>query len=353
MLLMLWMGALVDRVGALRVAQTAQVARVVVMATIVVLATTSPPGLLLLAGLAFTFGLADAARLPAAGAMPALLLPELSRIRGQGLVQVVARVATIASGPAAGFALAGGGLAAAGAVNLVLFAGALLWFRPLRRYLNQPHLAAEKNSSVRAGLRYVKGNRPVLVVLCVATCLNLALLGPLNIGIILRSDIQGWGPSTLGIVIGFFGISSVLGALASSRIRTPKRPLLAGILWMLLTSLGISGLGLVTGPVGTAVAVSFAGITLGPTTALLMGFMQTATPRPFMGRVMALTSFSTFGLTPVALSGFGFLAARVGLSTAFFVTGISVALVAVTALCLPSLRNVNHISRPEQEVMSK
>lgn len=353
MFLMLWMGALVDRVGAWRVAQTAQIARVLVMGVIVVLAAVSHPGVLLLAVLALAFGVADAARLPAAGAIPGILLPEGSRVRGQGLVQVAARVAAIISGPLAGFALAAGGLTAAAVVNLILFSAALLSFRPLRRHIGQQHIAGDKAPSVRSGITYVRSNRPVLLVLCVATCLNLALLGPLNIGLVLRSDSQDWSPSMLGIVTGLFGFASVLGALVSSRLRTPKYPLVVGILWMLLTSLSISALGLMTSPPGTAVAVAVAGIALGPTTALLMGFIQTATPRSHMGRVMALTSFSTFGLTPVAISGFGFLAAGINLNAAFLITGMSVGLVALVSLCLPSLRNASPPSREEKKVASE
>ncbi|MYT96264.1 MULTISPECIES: MFS transporter [unclassified Streptomyces] len=349
MFLMLWMGAWVDRVGAWRVAQTAQIARVLVMGLIVVLAALWHPGVLLLAVLALVFGVADAARLPAAGAIPGILLPEGSRVRGQGLVQVAARVAAIISGPVAGFALAAGGLTAAAAVNLILFSVALLCFRPLRSHMGQQHHTGEKPPSVHSGLTYVRGNRPVFLVLCVATCLNLALLGPLNIGLVLRSDSQNWSPSMLGVVTGVFGAASVLGALVSSRLRTPEHPLPVGIAWMLLTSLSISALGLLTSPSGTAVAVAVTGIALGPTTALLMGFIQTATPRPYMGRVMALTSFSTFGLTPVAISGFGFLAAGINLNAAFLITGASVGIVALVSLCLPSLRNAGTLSNEKRE----
>src|SRR5690349_20499205 len=86
----------------------------------------------LLMALALVFGIADAARMPAAGALPRWLLAPADLAKGQGLVATVGRVSSMLAGPAAGFALATGGATAAMLVNLALFTAALALFFTLR-----------------------------------------------------------------------------------------------------------------------------------------------------------------------------------------------------------------------------
>ncbi|WP_079107440.1 MFS transporter [Streptomyces sp. NRRL S-1521] len=338
MLFMLWMGSLVDRVSALRVAQVAQVARSLVMAATCATAATGKLPLIVLTVSAVAFGIADAARLPAAGAIPGLLLPTEVRVRGQGLVQACARLALVVSGPMAGVALAVGGLSVAAGANLALFLTAFLSFRGLRTHLAAATADPQQKSSVRAGLKYVRGQPPLVLALITATFLNLALLGPLNIGVVLRSETAGWGSGSLGIVFGVFGAASVLGGVMSARIATPARPILSAAGWMAVSSVGFIALGFTDDPVVTGSALALSGFSLGPAAARLTGFLQAITPRGMLGRVMALASFSTFGLTPVALSAFGFLAAKFGLDVAFIVSGICCLVTGLIAACFPLAR---------------
>lgn len=336
MLVLLHAGVVVDRLGALRVAQAAQAIRVATMLAAVLAALTSVPPVWLLVALALVFGLADAMRLPASGALLPAILPADDLPVGQGLVSTTNRVASVLAGPAAGVALAMGGFSAAAGVNTVLFALALLTFVTLRHRAGAaPPPVPAGEGGVLAGLRYVVRHRTILMMLTVTTGLNLALVGPLNLGVVLRVEQQRWSPTSLGIIMGVFGAAAALGALSLALYRPRQQQGRMGFLWSATSATAIMTLGYAPGVAGTAAAAAVAGFALGPAGALLLGTVQAATQPEYLGRVMSLISFSSFGLTPVGLAGFGYLADAIGLSLAFLGTGGVVAVLSLAAALMP------------------
>lgn len=125
-------GVLVDRVGAMRVAQGAQLLRVLIM-TGLLIAWTLEPSLAVLTVGAITFGVADALRMPASGSLlPALVEPE-DLPAGQGIQSTLYRAATVAAAPAGGVLLAWHGFPATVLVNALLFVTAYAAYAVLKR----------------------------------------------------------------------------------------------------------------------------------------------------------------------------------------------------------------------------
>lgn len=328
-------GVIVDRFGALRIAQTAQAVRIVTMLTAVVVALLQPASVPLLMTLAIVFGFADALRLPADGALPPTLLATEELTQGQGLISTVDRVATVIAGPAAGAALAAGGLATAMAVNAALFTGALIAFATLRTHttVNRRH-HPEGTSGVIAGLRYVCRQRHILLILTIVSAINLFLAGPLELGIVLHVEQHGWSAAALVVIFGAFGAAAALGALSLTMYRPRRRPVVAGFACAALSGAAFTSLGYTSTMAASAAAAAVAGVTIAPAGALLLGTVQATTAPEFLGRVMSLVSFASFGLSPIGLVGFGYLAHAIGLPLAFLITGTTVAVLAIAGALL-------------------
>jgi MFS family permease len=342
MLLLLPAGVIVDRVGALRVAQVAQVLRIVTMLGAVFVGITRERDVALLAVLALLFGIGDSARLPAANAMPPFLLPADELPAGQGLVGTAGRLTSVLAGPAAGAALAIGGFAAAAGLNLALCVAGFLAFLTLGRLSARGDRDGRPDKvTLRAGLRYVVAHRGVGLMLLVLTAQNLVLAGPLNLGVVLRSQEEGWGPQSLGMLFGVFGGTAAVGALSLVTFRPRRHPALFGLGWSVVSALALAALGYAPNLVSAVFAIGVMGLALGPGSALLFGLIQANTSQQFLGRVMSMTTFAAFGLTPLALIGFGILAQGVGTSASF---GIAVACAICCCLAgaaAPSLRGLS------------
>ncbi len=346
--LLLPAGVLVDRFGVLTMAQAAQAVRVATMAAVVMVSLAGPANVMALIVLALLFGIADAGRLPAAGALPGVLLAGEDLLRGQGLVSLAGRIATVVSGPAVAAGLAIGGLRAAATLNLALFAVAFFTFRGLRGHLRVGSEAPTGTAGLRAGLSYIAGHRQLLLIIVVIATLNVALAGPVNIGIVLRIRQESWDPAALGLILGAFGLAAAVGV----GVMASSRPVRAPIVWALglsaLNASAIGGLGLTPDITATVLVAAVAGLTVGPAGALLIGTVQATTDRAYLGRVMSVIGLATYGVAPIALGGFGLLTAAVGLQVAFVVAGSAAAIVAVAAMAAPSLRSVSVVAATDQ-----
>jgi MFS family permease len=340
-------GTLADRWGALRVTLISQRLRILIMAAAAATTLALDPNIWLLGGIALVFGAVDAAHMPAAGALPPQLLARGALPAGQGLVQTLERVATIAGAPLGGFIVATGGLTLATTVNVALFSGALLILRVLRLRTavsgGQPDNSNAEGTwrSLRAGLHYA-ATEPVLgPILLVVTMLNLAIAAPLNIGVALLANTQGWHASGFSIIIAGFGAGATLGALSVVRYRPNRYPAAVGLIWVVAGSISIAALGASPTLVMAVASATVLGITSGPASALLLGLVQARTPTAYLGRVMSLVTFSALGLVPVSYTVFGALTQATTLTTAFISCAAAELVVALVALSIRSVRTAS------------
>ncbi len=349
--LLLLGGTLADRFGALPVALRSQVGRIITMA-VAVTATLAigDANMWVLLGIAVTFGALDAAHMPAVAALPPQLLDNDNLPSGQGLVQTLERAALVAGAPVGGLVVALGGLSAAAATNLVLFTAALVVLRGLR--LRAPGPAAETTKplgtwhSLADGLRYAARDPVLRGVLIIVTVLNLGLAGPLNVGLALLAKDRDWNASRYGWTLSAFAAGAVAGALLIAAQRRPKKPAMAGLLWVAGGSLALASVPLAGHLLLVMAAVSAVGFASGPASALLLGLVQARTKHAYLGRIMALINFSALGLTPVSYTLFGLLADLTALSVAFLTCAGLILVATCAALGSTAIRTAS-LSTPE------
>lgn len=324
-------GSVADRYGPLKIALSSQALRLAVMAGATgALLLSGESALWLLITVAVVFGALDAAHMPAAASLPIHILSKQDLPKGQAAVQTLERTASVIGAPVGGFIVAYGGLTMATAVNTLLFTGALLILRTLTRRI--PAAAAPEETSdegtwrsVRSGLSYVARDHVLSRILLVITMLNLALAAPVNIGIALLASDRGWGATGFSTIVMTFAGGAICGALFQAALRsTPRAPAAIGLLWVAGSGLGIAALPLLPNLTTTASLAALLGFTTGPGSALLFGLIQARTQTNYVGRVMALATFSALGLTPISFTLFGVLTDITGLTTAFIICASTV-----------------------------
>lgn len=344
MLLMLFGGVAVDRYGALRVAQLAQAGRIVLMVAMAFVAFLSPGNAVTLFMIALLFGVADAARMPAAAALPPQLLSNSDLVKGQALVASAGRLAGVVGAPLSGVILDIGGMSATATLNAVLFVVGFWAFFSLRNVtrLQVPASGARESNSARfrEGLAYIYRSSHMSFLFVLIAVLNMALVGPLNTGIVSLAQQNSWRPSAMGLLLGAFGAGATAGALSLVRVVPKTAPAVTGLVLIALSSVGIGSLGFHDSLWAAVLTMVAAGVLLGPAGALLMGLVQRATAVEYMGRVMSLFGLATIGFAPLAIAGFGFLMDATGLPAAFLITGIIVAGLASFGLIIRSVRTL-------------
>ena len=270
---------------------------------------------------AVIFGVVDACFLPAVGAMPARLArpEELTRLQAWRITGL--RVAN-AAGPVLGaLLLVGGSAVAFGAVSLLFVASVILLrtIRPLAAGARGARVASAESGS---GWREVRRLR--ITTLVIGTALSeLPFSGPIAAAIILLAQGRGWPVSIAGGVLTAFSIGGlVTSVLLSMTTRAGGRT-------MMLASVGATALLLIAfgssaDPGAAFLWGAMLGITSGVTMVLCQGQVQRATPPALLGRVTAVLTLLTLGLSPPAYAGVGLVADFAGVPTLFAAAAVVV-----------------------------
>ncbi|TWD84330.1 MFS transporter [Kribbella amoyensis] len=306
-LVLLWGGALADRLDARRTMILANLGRIVVLATAGAIVLTSGVTLPLLLTVAVLFGVMDAIYTPAAGTIPRRM------VRGEDLVKLAAgtqlanRLAVFVGAPLGGLLVAHGGLAAVmlvDALSFAVIAVALAWV--VRPRLPQP---SSSGASIRADLRdgfgYLRRDVSARTLVIAFFGLNLCVGPVIAVGLVQRTHVDGWGAGALGWFQACSGISAALGAVIALRWK-PRRPARTGLLLLIPQAAGCVMIGAVPRVV-VFVAMAMIGMTAGLASAQLSGAFQQTIEPAFLGRTSSIVSLSDEALMPLAMTGFGAL----------------------------------------------
>lgn len=340
-LLLLFGGALADRVGLRRVMLVADALRLVVMAVAAAASGLSGTPLALLVTVAVVFGVVDAAYLPAARAFPTQLLPAEQLPKAAGMRQLIDRAAGMAGAPLGALAVATGGFTLACVVNALSFAVslAILWrLRPVAP--PPPPARGSLLADTWTGLRYVAGVPLLRAVLLGATAVEFSITGAVTVGVALRAAGEGWGVAGQGWVVGALAAGAGVGAAVATLVKSWPRP---GVTLFVATALQggcVAAIGLGELPVAVAAAAAL-GVLAGIASALYGGLVMANTAAAYQGRVAALTTFQSQGLTPVAFALFGLAVSQFGLTAAFVGCGVLELLASGVAFVSPAVRRAS------------
>ncbi|MEU4873606.1 MFS transporter [Streptomyces sp. NPDC021608] len=341
--LMLGGGVIADRFGPRRVVVGSDAVRCAAVLAVAGLLLLTGPRLWPLTVLALVFGTVDAVFVPAVGALPARITDRGQLARVQGMRGLAYRFAVIVGAPLGGLGVATGGAAAAFGLAGLLIAVSV----PLLLCVRVRELPPDDTADARgrtawadlvAGLRHIH-RHPVLAPLTAAIALgDLGFVGPLNVGLTLLADERGWGASGMGWVLSGFGV----GAGAASLLltlggRLPHAGRVAG--WSILAgSLAIGALAYapnLAAAVGTALLI---GLLAGLSGAVCAALLQTQADPAYLGRVTAVTSLVSLGLTPLSMPLSAAAVGAWGTGPVFVVSAGVCGLGGLVALGVPALR---------------
>jgi MFS family permease len=345
--LLLFGGAIADRIGPKPVVLVSDGTRAVVMAALAALLVFGQASVLLLVTLAVVFGVVDALFLPAVGSLPPRLVPTEELTRLQALRSFVQRTSIVVGAPVGGWLIAQFGLAVAFGTTAVLFGGSVLAlaFTHLRTPATMtPELDTVTStggilSDVGSGLRYVRCH-PILPALLVLMAVGeLGFTGPIDAGLPLLAAKQGWGAGGVGLVLTGFGAGAAASALGIAALGNIPRAGLLSCVAVVLLGIAVAGIGVAPSmwwAVGAAVVL---GLASGVCGSLVSTLLLTVTEPSQVGRVLALSSLASLGGIPLAYTATGVLAGLTSPGMTFILGGTVSALTGVAALVVGPMRH--------------
>ncbi|MGJ5750848.1 putative MFS family arabinose efflux permease [Streptomyces puniciscabiei] len=337
--LMLGGGVIADRLGPRRVVIGSDAARCAAVLAVAALLSLTSPGLWPLAALALVFGTVDAVFMPAVGALPARLTEKDQLARVQGMRGLAIRFSSVVGAPLGGLAVALGGAAAAFALAGLLIAVSVPLLLSVRvRELPGPGNGTTAWSDLGAGLRYIRRHR-VLAPLMLAIALgDLGFVGPLNVGLTLLADRRGWGASGMGWVLAGFGVGAgAASLLLTVRGRLPRAGLVTG--WACVVgAVAVGALAFVPALVAAVGVALLVGLLAGLSGALCGALLQTQPDPAYLGRVTAVSSLVSLGLTPLSMPLAAAAIGAFGLGPVYAVSAAVCGLGGVVVLVVPALR---------------
>lgn len=306
-LMLLYGGALADRLDARRTMIIANLARIVVLVSAAVIAGLQGISLPLLLVVAVLFGASDAIYSPAAGTMPRRMVRSEDLVSLAASKQLASRLAVFVGAPLGGFLVAHGGLVSVMVTDAVSFGVIALALA----FVVRPRVpqAASTGTSIRADLRdgfgYLRRDLKARTLVIGFFGLNLCVGPVLAVGLVQRTSQAGWGAGALGLFQAASGICAAVGAILAMRWR-PGNPARSGMLVLVLQAAGCAAIGLMP-RAGVFVAMGVIGFTAGLASAQLSGAFQRTIEPAFLGRTSSIVSLSDEALMPVAMVAFGAL----------------------------------------------
>ncbi|WP_018791070.1 MFS transporter [Salinispora arenicola] len=290
--LLLFGGALADRIGAWRVMImsdfTMATATVVLGAAVLVLGVQ--PWLLLAAAL--VIGVVDAFYLPSSGSMPRRLVSQPALARAMSARQAIGQLATFAGPSMGGLIVAAAGLAAAAFLNaatFVVMAVIMVGLRPRSTPADTPPPAG--GSSLRRsadGLRVAWSDpllRPALGLIAAAAGFLLPVSGLL---IPLLATQRQWSAATGGVLAGAIALGIVVVAVIVTAAGAFRRPGVAAASGLALAASAVLALVATNNPVAAVAVAAMVGIGSGVFTTHVGPLILGATPSTHLARVQSV-----------------------------------------------------------------
>jgi len=279
-----------------------------------------------------------------------LMVPKEHLSRVQGLNQTLQGLLNIASAPLGALLL--GILPMQGVlaidVGTAMFAILPLFFIPVPQPQRRetPETAGSAKPSVwqdlSEGLRYVRSWPGLLIILLMATVINLVLSPAFSLLPILVTNHFGGAALQLGWLESAFGIGVVLGGLALSVWGGFRRQILTSLMGVVGAGLGVTLLGLTPGTaLGLAVgAMLFVGLMMPLANGPLHAVVQAAVVPEMQGRVFASMGSLSGAMSPLGLSIAGPVADALGVRTWFLVGGGVTVIMGLVSFFIPAVIHI-------------
>ncbi len=338
--LLLFAGALVDRLPRRFVVLGSDVLRGASVAVLAFLAATHTVNLTALIVLSAAVGVGDAFFYPAYRAILPELLPAELLTQGNAFNSASQTIGNAFLGPAIGGVLiAFGGLSLGFAVDAATFVVSGICALLMTRI---PAPAASDNSLVHdahEGLRWTMRQRWLWYGIIAAGLINFAAFSPLAVTVpLIVRDVLHQSAASYGATIGAFGIGGLLAAAIAARRGSPKHRV--SVIWGLWAFAALALVGIGSAPdvlvVAVCGAIAFFGITYG--NLLWATLMQDTVPAEMLGRASSVDWLFSICLSPLGLLFAGVLAGAIGARDTVLI-GAAVGMLACLVVFLPGVRD--------------
>jgi MFS family permease len=327
-LLMLFGGALTDRISARRILMSTASARTLLVTVIGSLLWWHWLQLWELYVLGFFFGVADAFAWPAATTLLPALVRREQLVAANSVFQTTGQLTTIVTPAPAGLVIKALGTAWAFFIDAIsfLFIIAALWQLP-----DPPKAASAAKPpvwrSILDGIAYVRQDVPLRSLILVAAMLNFCISGPMGVGLPYLVKTKFGSAAAYGLVISAMAAGGLIGALLAGILKIKRRGLLL-LGACVVISAGIASMGLLGHLWSIAAVLLLLGCSAGVANVHIAAWIQQRIDATVRGRVFSVLMLANFGLIPISLAVAGLLIAW-NLKLMFLIAGVS--LLSVTA----------------------
>jgi MFS family permease len=330
-------GAFSDRFSPRTLMLVSNLIRGIVVAVIAGLVLAGRAELWHLYGLAVIFGIVDAFFYPAVNTIVPMLVPGRLLAPANALIQGSQQVTGLIGPAMAGAVIALLTTGSAFVVDAASFGVATLavfLVRGGRRAT--PHPSDERSpesvlGSIGGGIRAAWADPAVRGTLVLIAAFNLALTGPLMVGLPWLADARYGGDATaFGILFSAWGGGALLGAVIGGSVtRVPRFGL------VLLSSacglgVGLAAIGLAPSFFVALAIIGPMGVLAGFTNVQYVAWLQRRVPDELRGRIMSLVMLASIGLAPISLAASGALT-DLGAATLMFAVAGGIVLAAALA----------------------
>jgi hypothetical protein len=325
-------GAITDRTSPRRILISTAAGRMLLVSATAALCYWHRLHLWHLYGLALAFGTADAFGMPAGQVLVPALLSGEQLPAGNALLNSGSQTASIAGPAPAGLILRKWSVASVFLIDAIgfLFVVLAIW-----RVKNVPS-QSEGNSSegiwkvILEGWRYVMKDPPMRSLMFLVIVLNLCVGGPFTVGLAVISKQRFGSAAAFGMLLSSLAVGSLLGSLLPALVKQRFRRGLVVLIFSAVIGVGMMAMGVLRGFIPIMILLAVLGLGSGLTAVYFQSWLQARIDRNFLGRVMSIFMFATFGLLPISYAAAGALA-QAKLSLMFMGSGALVLAATVVA----------------------
>tara|TARA_R110002072_G_scaffold1409_4_gene11963 strand:+ start:7964 stop:9304 length:1341 start_codon:yes stop_codon:yes gene_type:complete len=363
--LMVFGGAVTDRISPRLILIVSASLRAILVFLLAVLVLSGLIKLWMLFVLAIVFGIADAFAAPAATTLlPRIVQPD-QLPSANAFVSGAHQIAGIVGPVAAGFFIAffGSDLSDTSTTTSRIGIGAAFIFDAVTflfvilalGYLKLSSGGIDEDSatkqgfleSIKEGISFVFRHPSFRVMLMLAAIINLAITGPMAIGLPYMARTEfGANPTALGWLMSAMAFGSLIGFALGGGLPRPNPARFGSTV---ISVVGVAGIFFAAVALAPTVwwamtALTFAAMANGYANILIISWFQLRSPKPMLGRVLSLVITVSGGLAPVSMAAGGALINLYDIRMVLGCAAISMAITAFLGLTLRSVREMDLIA---------
>lgn len=319
-LLALWMGAVSDRTDRKRLLILGRSISLVASAGLAILlvfvGVDGLPGVWPIYVAALIAGIGFSISAPPMNALVPNLVPQRDLFSAIALNSSTGNIAR-AIGPAVGAAVY---VAIGPALSFGIAAiGHLVFISALLLISHRRNPSKSRDTSVRGGLRYLRGIPLMMVLLGCVWCIGFASDPVITLTPSL-AEALGEGEVLVGVFASMFGLGALLALASANHWQSRIGLANSGVAGFAVTAVGFGLLAVAPGVAVTLAAMTFAGYGFLLANSALTSRIQLLVPEAFRGRVMAIWAVGFLGSRPIAALVNGWVADAAGVRAAFFLS---------------------------------